>query len=102
VENIAEWNVAPSTPTKLARLKLAVDPENIAERKLALVKVVCWKSTPLENLADSKSTSPVLNCARPKLVSPEMEKAKPPLYRIICQFKVDQHEAYELQSTLIH
>jgi hypothetical protein len=51
--------------------KLAVDPENIAERKLALVKVVCWKSTPLENLADSKSTPPVLNCAWSNLVSPE-------------------------------
>jgi hypothetical protein len=36
------------------------------------------------------------------LAAIEQEKAKPPLYRIICQFKVDQHEAYELQSTLIH
>ena len=30
------------------------------------------------------------------------ERAKPPLYRIICQFKVDQHEAYAPQSALIH
>jgi hypothetical protein len=30
------------------------------------------------------------------------EKAKPPLYRVICQFKVDQHEAYAPQSAYYH
>jgi hypothetical protein len=39
---------------------------------------------------------------RTYLMAIARDKARPPLYRIICQFKVDQHEAYELQSTRIH
>ena len=39
---------------------------------------------------------------RTYLTAIHQNKARPPLYRIICQFKVDQHEAYELQSTRIH
>jgi len=36
------------------------------------------------------------------LTAIHQNKARPPLYRIICQFKVDQHEAYAPQSALIH
>jgi hypothetical protein len=39
---------------------------------------------------------------RTYLAAIAQEKKRPPLYRIICQFKVDQHEAYAPQSAKIH
>jgi hypothetical protein len=39
---------------------------------------------------------------RTYLAAIAQERAKPPLYRIICQFKVDQHEAYVPQSAKHH
>ena len=39
---------------------------------------------------------------RTYLTAIHQNKARPPLYRIICQFKVDQHEAYVPQSAYHH
>jgi hypothetical protein len=54
--------------------------------------ILCYPADPAEcwfAQGDSRAIA-----ERTYLAAIAQERARPPLYRIICQFKVDQHEAY--------